>query len=251
MKRVLESESEKGGLTNASIIRINPGGGRIIMTTLNTLTKTFPKSMIARQFLYPEMIPRDEDGNYFIDTDPLLFSAIVNVLRTPDLLEIIPHGVNEEIWWRTLDYWGLKEYVRESDTACLVLKVNEEYALKVLLFEYRLAATIVNKHIGMDVGEQFINNCQEIEFGEMFTNRDMSGEIILNSQSSRVFDEEEYIDVAAYIQDNDERFVQYFERLLPIYKITITTAGNVLELTMTYIMTSKILEKVIGMEIDK
>lgn len=110
MKRARTENEEE---TGSGLVKIN-AGGKVYYTTQKTLTANFPESLIARFFARKDNIPLDENGNFFIDADPVLFGAILNVLRRPSLLEVVPGGIKEEIWWYELDYWGLRDYVIEE-----------------------------------------------------------------------------------------------------------------------------------------
>lgn len=125
MKRArINGEGDNNG---DDIVKIN-AGGKLYYTTQKTLTSNFPSSMITRLFTRKEMIPLDDQGNYFIDVDPTLFGALLNVMRRPNLVEVVPAGINEETWWLELDYWGIRDYVvmvemeEDKPLASLVLK---------------------------------------------------------------------------------------------------------------------------------
>lgn len=123
MKRArINGEGDNNG---DEIVKIN-AGGKLYYTTQKTLTSNFPSSMITRLFTRKEMIPLDDQGNYFIDVDPTLFGALLNAMRRPNLVEIVPAGISEETWWLELDYWGIREYVvmveEEKGPPALVLK---------------------------------------------------------------------------------------------------------------------------------
>lgn len=94
----------------SSLVRIN-AGGKLYCTTERTLIANFPDSLVATLFKRKESLPTDEQGNFFIDADPVLFGAILNVLRRPSLVEIVPEGIKPETWWFELDYWRIKDYV--------------------------------------------------------------------------------------------------------------------------------------------
>lgn len=98
------------------LIKIN-AGGKVYYTMLRTLTETFPNSFIAYMFKRPEMIPRDDEGIYFIDADANFFGALLNVLRRPKLAEVVPNGMERENWLQELDYWGIKTYVEVEEEA--------------------------------------------------------------------------------------------------------------------------------------
>jgi len=244
MKRLLEADREKKSNNSNQIIRINAGGGPILMTTLHTLTHSFPQSMIARQFSRLDMIPRDEEGNYFVDTDYAIFRALLNVLRTPDLLELVPVGVNEEVWWRALDYWGLREYVREVDTTSLFAKHNEEHALKVILFEYRLASNIVKEHFAFEIGGPYIEFRKEIRQTALYANADMSGEILVRTDLNWK-EVAKHIELSGYLLTHAERFIEYFNKLLPDHKVTLRGDKGGVAIELLYVLKPELLDKVL------
>lgn len=233
MKRLLEVDT---ALTDNSIIKINAGGGPIIMTTLSTLTKTFPQSMIARLFSRPELMPRDEQGNFFIDTDHAHFRAILNVLRRPDLLEIVPQHIDQETWLRTLDYFGLKDYVEEKDASILFAKNNDEHAIKVILFEYCIAKNLANQYFNFEISGTFTDHRRTIRKNYLFINFELGSEI-KERDTIEISERDNYTDLVNYIDDCKERFIQYFQRLLPTYTIDIAMNGSSLDITVEYRLT--------------
>ena len=66
-----------------SIVNLNVGG-RHFTTSLSTLTKE-PGSLLEAMFRGDKPISMDQDGRYFIDADPDVFTHILNYLRV-DLL---------------------------------------------------------------------------------------------------------------------------------------------------------------------
>ncbi len=116
-----------------TVVVINVGGTE--MTTLyGTLTEAFPDSKIAKHFLaikpsvkifYVDAQTNErkfkieqreigDKGELFLDTDPLMFVHVLNLLRRPDLLKIsgyCPEGVSYGDWQRELRYWGIVKCV--------------------------------------------------------------------------------------------------------------------------------------------
>lgn len=227
MKRLKEEDAR-----SLTIIKINAGGGPVIMTTLNTLTLTFPQSVIARQFSHLDMIPRDSEDNYFIDTDPVVFSAIVNVLRRPDLLEIVPRGIDEEVWWGALDYWGLKEYVVVTtspfeksvlENASKIMSVIEHNATLLTSFERKVVGDMINniiqdlpkitplnRNIGINVDKEVLY------FDQSHLEKGLTKPV-------KPVDAKVYTDLVYYMHSAAaDRFRQHFEALLPSYRITLS-----------------------------
>lgn len=124
------------------LVKIN-AGGKVYYTMLRTLTETFPNSLIACMFKRPEMIPRDDEGVYFIDADAAFFGALLNVLRRPKLAEIVPNGMERESWLQELDYWGIKTYVEveeEEVTELIRDPMPETLVNRCLLFKEHCAS---------------------------------------------------------------------------------------------------------------
>ena len=170
-------------LANDEIVKIN-AGGKLYYTVRKTLTETFPSSMIARLFSHKDMIPRDEQGNYFIDADPTLFGALLNVLRRPNLVDIVPAGISEETWWLELDYWGVKEYAimddrkEEEMPSTLVLKQG-------LLREKEVAMVKKIKHLDYLIVERML---EWGGFGELlvFFNPSVTTEFYIKAHTIQV-----------------------------------------------------------------
>jgi len=62
-----------------SVVKLNVGG-KIFMTTHSTLT-SHPNSMLGAMFSGRYPLNKDEDGAYFLDTNPKTFEYILNYLR--------------------------------------------------------------------------------------------------------------------------------------------------------------------------
>lgn len=111
MKRTHVAEDDnvfikKEDPTKDEIMNLNVGGV-IIKTSLYTLTSIYPDSVLARVF-GNDKIPLDDNGYYFIDTDGKLFSHILQYIRRKISFNIIPVDITKEVWYKELDYWGLK-----------------------------------------------------------------------------------------------------------------------------------------------
>lgn len=124
-----ESQYSKAGKP----IRID-AGGVIYTTTLSTLTRSFPDSLIARMFAHPEMIPLSQETHaFFIDTDPKVFGAILNVLRRPGIVDEKPDGMSRKAWIRELDYWCIKPVITEKVIIPgFAINSNSSYAIKII-----------------------------------------------------------------------------------------------------------------------
>jgi hypothetical protein len=89
-------------------------GGRLFLTSLSTLTLTFPESECACTFTNLDSLAKDANGYYFIDADPDIFKHILNVLRYPSIQEEQPPEIKKEIWKAALDHWVLIPSCKES-----------------------------------------------------------------------------------------------------------------------------------------
>lgn len=110
MKRqATDLEKEKvNSPMSSEIIEIN-AGGTYLSTTLYTLTRTYPDSMIAVLFGDRQQgaMSIDRKGRHFIDTDGHLFSHILHYMRRSIPFNNVPHNIEKEIWLREIDFWGL------------------------------------------------------------------------------------------------------------------------------------------------
>ena len=74
-------------MASKNIITIDVGG-QLFATDIRTLTK-YPDTMVAKMFEHSEegITPmlKKEDGNYFLDADPIYFREILNFLRFGEL----------------------------------------------------------------------------------------------------------------------------------------------------------------------
>lgn len=190
-----------------------------------TLTETFPNSLIACMFKRPEMIPRDDEGVYFIDADAAFFGALLNVLRRPKLAEIVPNGMERESWLQELDYWGIKTYVEveeEEVTESIRDHMPETLVNRCLLFKEHCASV-----------EKKLKRCDMIVVDRILESYGLDGIIGTPSLGCRVSSHlppggvyidlktettragiapagTEYLDIADYIQSDMSKF----ERLL-------------------------------------
>lgn len=106
MKRVREND-QKG-----QIIKVN-AGGIVFPTFLDTLTKVFPDCLLARQFSNPHEMRMDGEGHYFLDMSPIHFAVILDILRNPVLLDMVPKEMTSDIFNAILDAQELRP--RQSD----------------------------------------------------------------------------------------------------------------------------------------
>ena len=97
MKRLRDASDDV-----ARIIKVN-AGGVLFVTFYETLTKSFPDCRLAKQFSELEKVPQDAEGNYFIDMNPAYFAIVLDILRTPKLLEVVPKDMPFGLFSRLLE----------------------------------------------------------------------------------------------------------------------------------------------------
>ncbi|XP_035691953.1 BTB/POZ domain-containing protein KCTD7-like [Branchiostoma floridae] len=88
-----------------SIIRLNVGGTHFT-TALSTLRK-YENSMLAAMFSGRHLVEMDEEGRYFIDSDPTYFLHILTFLRRGQLP---PTDIAREVV-REAQYYGIDALV--------------------------------------------------------------------------------------------------------------------------------------------
>ena len=72
------NSEDSGGFPK--IVRLSVGGVHFA-TSIDTLTRGDPDSMLAAMFSGRHNVQKDEDGRYFIDRDGTHFRYILNYLR--------------------------------------------------------------------------------------------------------------------------------------------------------------------------
>lgn len=88
-----------------SVIPLNVGGVKY-MTRLSTL-KRYPDSMLAALFSGRYRVDKDADGNYFLDSNGVLFGHLLEYLRNG----LIPPKEHAVALYREASYYGLHELV--------------------------------------------------------------------------------------------------------------------------------------------
>lgn len=212
-------------MNNETIIKINPGGGPLIMTTLRTLTQAFPNSVIARQFAHLDMIPKDEYGNYFIDTDPFIFNAVLNVLRQPELIEIPPVPIDEERWARILEYWGLLVYKKEEEES--VSKLDN-----IICLERNVVKQIIDKKRLLEDTRPGRGTALKLTVERdrfmVCIDQPNSGYVPMDINKAK----DRFPELVHFVRLNPERFAQHFRDSLPDCDVCIHPAKDVLETSM-------------------
>lgn len=104
MKRV---RTENYDQPSPQVIKVN-AGGMLFITFLDTLTKSFPNSLIAKQFNDLDNMSRDEEGHYFVDMSPNYFAVLLDILRNPQLLFAPPKEMSEAAFNALVDFQELK-----------------------------------------------------------------------------------------------------------------------------------------------
>ncbi len=213
------------------LVKIN-AGGKIYYTTQETLTTNFPDSMIATLFKHKEMINRDDEGAYFLDVDPVLFGAILHVLRRPSLVDVVPLGVAEETWWYELDYWGIKEY--SAMTVELKEKEPEmpaSLATKIQLLEEKRVVMKKLRHQGdllildkvlewLHVDQILLTNCHSMSSAFFMPENVLYLDCYTNN-FTRKKDNPSCNCVAAYLWNYKERFLTLLKDTIKFTSATI------------------------------
>ena len=97
---------------SGEVISLNVGG-TIFVTSVATLTK-YPNSMLAAMFDPKSERPparKDNQGNFFIDSDPEPFKVILRFLRRGNLGKDLGSCTLEQLEWEA-DYFGLEEVLK-------------------------------------------------------------------------------------------------------------------------------------------
>lgn len=96
-------------------VRLNIGG-RIHVTSRSTILK-YPETMLAKMLTRPDMANPDEDGSYFFDRNPDLFSYVLDFYRTDKI--VYPTFVSVEDFLLEMKFWGIdttnEEFPRVED----------------------------------------------------------------------------------------------------------------------------------------
>lgn len=117
MKRSYEKMSSSSSLS----VILNVGGTPMTTKedTLRNSIHFFPHSLLGKMFQEENqsLLERDEFGQVFLDTDPQYFRHILNILRYPSLIDVVPREMDSEVWTQQLEYWGLVERVELDENA--------------------------------------------------------------------------------------------------------------------------------------
>eukprot|EP00088_Acartia_fossae_P033870 TRINITY_DN3474_c0_g1_i4.p1 TRINITY_DN3474_c0_g1~~TRINITY_DN3474_c0_g1_i4.p1 ORF type:complete len:240 (-),score=19.63 TRINITY_DN3474_c0_g1_i4:286-1005(-) len=108
--------------SNSEIITLNVGG-KLFTTTRMTLTSV-PESVLGRMFDVSSPFPpaRILDGAYFVDSNPAVFSVILDYLRYKTV--IVPPDVPPEAIQEQARYFGLDGLIDEINTKKLACRVR-------------------------------------------------------------------------------------------------------------------------------
>lgn len=213
----------------SELIKIN-AGGKIYYTKLRTLTHTFPESMIACLFKRRDLIPCDEQCIYFLDVDANIFGALLNVLRRPSLVNVVPTGITKENWLQELDYWGIHtelEMEQEDVASSMIIEMPASLTTRITVFKEhaihmknklkRCDLIVVDKILqwfGLDtvIGKNG-NACLLHSFmPRNVAYLDLEHEEI--HQGERPLQDPQYVDVSAYINNDMPKFKKFLEELI-------------------------------------
>lgn len=90
-----------------SVVPLNVGGMKYV-TRLSTLKK-YPDSMLAALFSGRYQVDKDADGNYFLDSNGILFGYLLEFLRNG----LLPPREQSVALYREASYYGLHELVEK------------------------------------------------------------------------------------------------------------------------------------------
>jgi hypothetical protein len=232
-------EATESVAATSPVININ-AGGQYFATTLNTLTHSFPDSMMSRMFTFDlDKIPRDEQGAYFMDTDPLLFGSLLHVLRRPNLIDAVPHGVTERAWMTELEHWGLrkKPFTSLDKRREQIQSQRNTVREKQKAFDSRVVHHILNcqskcyNNESIVLGVGWDSERVLIPAGAVFIRRennkenatdfDYTNDIELHNERGN--NTEDFVDLGMYIWNNKRRLEKAIEKVLGSHSIVKIT----------------------------
>lgn len=150
---------------SGEVISLNVGG-TIFVTSVATLTK-YPNSMLAAMFDPKSERPparKDNQGNFFIDSDPEPFKVILRFLRRGKLGKDLGSCTLEQLEWEA-DYFGLEEVLKIIEKRKKAEEEKEETSrlemLEMKALEYEEKAAEMGKKSGDAVRLHF--QCEEVE----------------------------------------------------------------------------------------
>ncbi|XP_064612513.1 BTB/POZ domain-containing protein KCTD7-like [Liolophura sinensis] len=135
------------------IIRLNVGG-MLYMTRLSTVCK-YPDSMLAAMFSGRHHVDKDQDDNYFLDSNGSLFGYILDFLRFGQL----PPNTHALPVYREASYFGLHALVER-------LQLNPEIA-KMTVKEAHRAQFPNYSEVKENVIKMAIDNATINKIGEV------------------------------------------------------------------------------------
>lgn len=90
---------------NSGAIRFNVGG-KIFYSITYTLTR-FEQSLLASIFTHQVIVPRDKEGNLFIDRNPEIFKLILDFLRTDHLPKTFASEEQERLFHKEMEFFRI------------------------------------------------------------------------------------------------------------------------------------------------
>ncbi|XP_059169232.1 BTB/POZ domain-containing protein KCTD7-like [Physella acuta] len=122
------------------IIPLNVGG-HLYMTRLSTLLK-FPDSMLAAMFSGRHKIDKDKDGNFFLDSNGIVFEYILEYLRYGTLP---PNDKMTYLIFRDANYYGLHDLVEKLQLKPEIASLAVKQAQRAQFPEYEIVKEQVIK----------------------------------------------------------------------------------------------------------
>ena len=112
-KQLEELKKSLGGVNEATTGKIKLNVGGTYFTTSRTTLSRDSLSVLA-SIGSGRWEPAKEDGAYFIDRDPEIFTYVLDYLRNGSLSREVPPGL-EEALQREADFFGLQGLLKEEE----------------------------------------------------------------------------------------------------------------------------------------
>lgn len=129
-------------------------GGRIHLTTFQSLNK-YPDTLLGRIVSKEneKLIKQEEDGSYFFDRNPDLFSYVLDFYRTGTI--IYPTFVSKQDFLNEMKFWGIDVTKEEYPTVDEIINFNilfiklNHYSLtnRYVIIAFAFIAEAIYKHI--------------------------------------------------------------------------------------------------------
>lgn len=137
--------------TENPIITINVGG-TIIKTRIENLTKVYPDSSLALLFSMIDIKDKNQiDKTYFVDTDAIVFSMIIQYIRRGMNFDVVPSNIDSNVWKKEIDFWCLYN-IEKKQSQLLVEQIDlETFYEKRITAEEIFRRTMIKQKIENDI----------------------------------------------------------------------------------------------------